>query len=211
MDKLIKAVPVIPSKVRSNLTKIIKRTGSLVQEDVPPEAAAIGTNAPGTILTLSTASGATLSKNRLRPLWAIKGEQVALPSAIAEPFKRWKKNPQTFLQSESLRVPSSCKEHYEYSLSVHATAATHKIICRFIACVYYDIISELSASDRYTTTGDGITFVAAVICESTTYDRKEVESNISKWASDGKKYRTLADKVGGTWCYFFFPDIGELM
>lgn len=206
------------------------------QEGVLQEAATAGTNTttPGTAAALSTALGtaslrkrpvmntASLGKrtlsnavsgedHRLRPLWEIKEEEVALPLEIAELFKRWKADPLSFLRSDSSRVPSSLKEHYDYTLSARTSTISTKILWRFITTAYYDIISALSQSDRYSITKDAVAFVVAAICRFNLYDRGAVESNIISWAKDGAKYRALATKVAGPCCYFFYPDISEWM
>jgi hypothetical protein len=206
------------------------KKGSLVQ-DVPQEAAAPGTNTttPGAATALSTASGAASLTNaaslgeralsnaalgedhRIRPLWEIKEEEVVLPSEIAEPFERWKADPSAFLRSDSSQVPSSLKEHYEYALSVRTSTVSNKILWRFITTVYYDVISALSQSDRYSIAKEAVVFVVAVICESPSYNREAVERDIISWAKDGAKYRALANKLGGLCCYFFYPNISEWM
>ena len=68
-----------------------------------------------------------------------------------------------------------------------------------------------SHSKNRAITKDAVAFVVAVIHESSSQEKKEVERDVMKWAKDGGRYRALADKLGGTWCYFFFPDISEWM
>lgn len=149
--------------------------------------------------------------HRIRPLWEIKEEEVALPSEIAEPFERWKVDPAAFLLSDSSQVPSSLKEHYDYALSVRTSTVSNKILWRFVTTAYYDVISALSQSDRYPITKEAAAFVVAVICDSLSYDREAVERDIISWAKDGAKYRGLANKLGGLCWYFFYPNIGEWM
>lgn len=74
---------------------------------------------------------------------------------------------------------------------------------------YYDIISVRSQSERYSITKEMVAFVVAVVCESSSYKRKAVEKDVINWAKYGKKNRGLANKLGGTVCYFFYPDISD--
>ena len=211
--------------------------GASAHENVLQEAAAAGTNpnASGAAIALSTtvlpttsdialptnsassderalSSAASTDDIRIRPLWEIKKEDVALPSEIVDLFETWKADPTVFLRSASSPVPSSLAEHYQYALSVRASVAVNKILWRFITTIYYDIISERSLSERYSITKEAVAFVVAVICDSSPpHNREAVEKNIISWAKDGGKYRALADKMGGTCCYFFYPDISEWM
>ena len=206
--------------------------GTSAQEDVPQETAAAGTNTTtsGAATAISIASdvasrtssaslgqralsnAALVEDHRTRPLWEIKEEEVALPPEIAEPFERWKADPSAFLRSDSSQVPLSIKEHYDYALSVRTSTISNKILWRFIMTVYYDVISALSQSDRYSITKEAVAFVVAVICESPSCDQDAVEKDIISWAKDGAKYRALANRMGGLCCcYFFYPDISEWM
>lgn len=202
--------------------------GTSAQEDDPQEAAGAGTNTT-TATALSTASGvasptnsaslgerallnaALVEDHRIRPLWEIKEEEVALPLEITELFERWKADPSAFLRSDSSQVPTSLTEHYDYALSVRISTISNKILWRFITTAYYDVISALSQSDRYSITKEAVAFVVAVICESPSYDREAVEKDIISWAKDGAKNRALANKMGGLCCYFFYPNISEWM
>lgn len=134
--------------------------GTSAQEDDPQEAAGAGTNTT-TATALSTASGvasptnsaslgerallnaALVEDHRIRPLWEIKEEEVALPLEITELFERWKADPSAFLRSDSSQVPTSLTEHYDYALSVRISTISNKILWRFITTAYYDVISAL--------------------------------------------------------------------
>jgi hypothetical protein len=173
----------------------------------------------GEATALSTASasgGGALSDaaldedHRLRPLWDIKDEQVALPPEIAEPFERWKADPSAFLRGNSSQVPLSLTEHYDYARSARTSTIANKILWRFITAAYYDVIFALSPSDRYFNKG-AVAFAVAVICKSPSYDRDVVEKHIISWVKEGAKRRAFANEVGGTWSFFFYPDLSELM
>jgi hypothetical protein len=199
--------------------------GTPAQDDDPQEAAAAGTNdaTSGAATALSTTSKvaspivsallgerassiATLGENnRTQPLWEVKDEEVALPSEIADSFERWKADPSIFLRGDSSQAPSSLPEHYNYALSVRTSAVSNKILWRFITTAYYDVISARSQSDRYSITKEAVAFAVAVICKSSSYEREVVEANLINWAKDGAKNRALADKLGGTGCYFYYP------
>jgi hypothetical protein len=198
--------------------------GTSAQDDDPQEAAAAGANdaTSGAATALSTTSNvaspivsallgerassiATLGeKNRTQPLWEVKDEEVALPSEIADSFERWKADPSIFLRSDSSQAPRSLTEHYNYALSVRTSAVSNKILWRFITTAYYDVISARSQSDRYSITKEAVAFAVAVICKSS-YKREVVEANLINWAKDGAKNRALANKLGGTGCYFYYP------
>ena len=94
---------------------------------------------------------------------------------------------------------------------MRTSTVSNKILWRFITTAYYDVISALSQSDRYSITKEAVEFVVAVICESPLYDQEAVERDIISWAKVGAKYRGLANKVGGLCCYFFYPNISEWM
>lgn len=53
--------------------------------------------------------------SRLRPLWALKEEDVALPLEIAGSFEKWKADPSAFLLGDCSQIPSSPREHYDYA------------------------------------------------------------------------------------------------
>ncbi|PVI06448.1 hypothetical protein DM02DRAFT_609645 [Periconia macrospinosa] len=145
---------------------------------------------------------------RLRPLWEIQPEDVAIPSEIEKDFEGWKLDHLAFLQRESsseLRIPSSPGEHYQYTRSVQASLASNRILWRFLTTVYYDIVSEHSQSSRNSRTKAGVEFVAAVICNSVPHDKEIVKETVSSWVKEGGKFRGLADAMGGLGCYFFLP------
>lgn len=149
---------------------------------------------------------ATSSENdRTQHLWEVKEHDVALPSEIADSFERWKANPSAFLRSDSSEAPSSLTEHYNYALSVRTSAVCNRILWRFITTAYYDVISARSHSDRYPITKEAVAFAVAVICTSSSYEREVVEANLITWARDGAKNRALADKLGSTGCFFYYP------
>lgn len=162
----------------------------------------------------ATAGGDAASSDkdsRLRPLWELEEKDVALPSAIAESFEKWKADPTAFVCGDCSHLPSSPTEHYNYARRAQTSLTSSKILWRFVTTTYYDIISVRSQSERYTITKEVVAFVVAVICESSTYERETVEKNVIKWAKHGKKNRALANKLGGTACYFFYPDISDWM
>lgn len=129
-----------------------------------------------------------------------------MPREIAEHFELWKADPSAFLRSDSSQVPSSLQAHYNYTLSLGTSIASHRILWRFVTTTYFDILSALSPSDRYSVSKEGIAFVVAVICTSDLHNREVVEENIIKWVQEGKKYRALANCLGGNLCcYFFLP------
>lgn len=215
----------LDDNVKKNLSTLLtKKTAKRRAKRRP----ASGTNTT-TTTALSTASGvasptnsaslgerallnaALVEGHRIRPLWEIKEEEVALPSEITELFERWKADPSAFLRSDSSQVPTSLTEHYDYALSVRTSTISNRILWRFITTAYYDVISALSQSDRYSIIKEAVAFVVAVICESPSYDREAVEKNIISWAKDGAKNRALANKMGGLCCYFFYPNISEWM
>lgn len=192
--------------------------GNVPQEVALEEAAAAGTNttASGAATTSSTASGERASSNaalvedlRTRPLWEIKEEDVALPLEIVESFEIWKADPLALLRSDSSQVPTTLVEQYDYALSVRASAASSKILWRFITTAYYDTISARSPSDRYSITKEAVAFVVDVICKSPSYDREAVEKQIISWAKEGGNNRALADRLGGLGCFFFYPNLSE--
>jgi len=143
--------------------------------------------------------------DRTQHLWEVKEHEVALPSEIADSFERWKADPSVFLRSDSSEAPTSLTEHYNYALSVRTSAVSNTILWRFITTAYYDVISARSHSDRYPITKEAVAFAVAVICESSSYERELVEANLIDWARVGAKNRALADKLGGTGCYFYYP------
>jgi hypothetical protein len=143
--------------------------------------------------------------DRTQPLWAVKEDEVALPSEIVDSFESWKADPSVFLRSDSAQAPTSLMEHYNYALSVRTSAVSNRILWRFITTAYYDVISTRSPSDRYSVTKESVAFAVAVICKSSSYKREVVEANLINWGKDGAKNRALADKLGGTGCYFYYP------
>ena len=158
-----------------------------------------------------TAGGDAASSSedpKLRPLWDLQAEDVALPPEIAGSFEKWKADPSTFLRGNRSQVPSSPREHYDYTRCAQAALASNKILWRFVTTTYYDIISARSRSERYTITKEAVAFVVAVICESSS-ERETVEQNVISWAKVGKRNRTFANEIGGTACYFFYPDISD--
>jgi hypothetical protein len=201
------------------------------QEDDSEEAAAAGTNnatsgvttalsttLSDTATALSTASEVAsptesallgeraLSENdRTQPLWAVKEDEVAIPAEIADSFERWKADPSVFLRSDIYQAPTSVTEYYDYALSVRTSTATNKILWRFITTVFYDIISARSRSDVRSITKEGVEFAVAAICESGLYKREVVEADLISWTKDRAKNRALADKLGSTGCYFYYP------
>ncbi|KAI0526164.1 hypothetical protein F5B22DRAFT_146038 [Xylaria bambusicola] len=145
---------------------------------------------------------------KLRPLWEIRPEDVAIPSEIANAFKEWKLDHLAFLRrkfSLGLQVPSSPDEHYCYTLNVQASLASDRILRRFLTTVYYDLISKHSQSDRNSITKVGVEFVAAVICRAGSYNNETVQKYVSSWAKEGGKFHGLADAMDGLGCYFFLP------
>lgn len=74
---------------------------------------------------------------------------------------------------------------------------------------YYDIVSSRSQSGRYFVTKEVVAFVVAVICGSSSYERETVKKDVINWAKYGKRNRPLVNKIGGTACYFFYPDISD--
>lgn len=199
--------------------------GTLAQDDDPQEATAAGTDdaASGATTALSTTSdlasptvsallgeraspvAASDENDRIQHLWKAKEHEVALPSEIADSFERWKADPSVFLRSDSSEAPTSLTEHYKYALSVRTSAVSNKILWRFITTAYYDVISARSHSDRFYITKEAVAFAVAVICKSSSYEREVVEANLINWARDGAKNRALANKLGGTGCYFYYP------
>jgi hypothetical protein len=149
--------------------------------------------------------------SRLRPLWNLKEDDVALSSEIAESLEKWKADPSSFLRGDCSQIPSSLVEHYDYARRVQTSLASNKILWRFVTTTYYDIISVRSQSERYSITKEMVAFVVAVVCESSSYEREAVEKDVINWAKYGKRNRGLANKLGGTACYFFYPDISDWM
>lgn len=151
--------------------------------------------------------------SRLRPLWKLKENDVALPSEIVEPFERWKADPFAFVRGDCSHIPSSPVEHYDYARHAQTSLTSNKILWRFVTTIYYDIVSVWSQSERYAITKEVVAFVVAfvvaVICESSSYKRGTVEEDVINWAKCGKKNRALANKLGGTACYFFYPDVSD--
>ena len=143
--------------------------------------------------------------DRTQPLWEVKEHEIALASEIADSFERWKADPSVFLRSSSPQALESLTEHYNYALSVRTSAVSNKILWRFITTAYYDVISARSPSDRYSITKEAVAFAVAVICSSSSFEREVVEANLINWARDGAKHRALADKLGSTGCYFYYP------
>ncbi|KAF1999270.1 hypothetical protein P154DRAFT_621125 [Amniculicola lignicola CBS 123094] len=153
-------------------------------------------------------NGSNSEAVRLRPLWEIQPEDVAIPSEIADAFAKWKSDHSAFLQREFssiYRVPSSPGEHYNYTRNVQASLASDRILRRFLTTVYYDLVREHSQSDRNPITKVGVEFVAAVICNTGSYNNETVKKDVSSWAKEGGKFRDLADAMGGLGCYFFLP------
>ncbi|KAE9965479.1 hypothetical protein EG327_000466 [Venturia inaequalis] len=209
--------------------------GISAQDNAPQQAAAAGTNDAGSGATIasSTTSGVTFAlsttsnvtlptvpallgeralsfavlgeNGRTQSLWEVKEYEVALPPEIADSFDRWKADPSAFLRNDSLKAPTSLTEHYTYALSVRTSATTNKILWRFVTTAYYDVISARSQSDRYSITKEAVAFAVAVVCNSSSYKREVVEANLISWARDGGKNRALANKLGGTGCYFYYP------
>ena len=160
----------------------------------------------------ATAGGNAASSgedSRLRPLWNLKEDDVALPSEIAKSFEKWKADPSAFVRRDCSHIPSSPVEHYDYARRSQTSLTSSKILWRFVTTIYYDIVSMRSQSDRYTITKEVVAFVVAVICKSSSYKRETVEEDVINWAKCGKKNRALANKLGGTACYFFYPDISD--
>lgn len=126
---------------------------------------------------------------------------------IKDAFEKWKLDHLVFLhrESSSLGASSSPSEHYDYTRNVQASIASDRILRRFLTTVYYDIVSKHSQSDRTSITKDGVEFVAAVICNTGSYDVKTVQEDVASWAKDGAKYRGLANSMGGLGCYFLLP------
>jgi hypothetical protein len=156
------------------------------------------------------ATDATSShKDRLQALWDIKETDVGLSPEIARSFEIWKADPSVFLCSTG-RVPlSSTKAHYEYSKSMRASG--HKVLWRFVATTYYDIISACSQSDRYSITKTAAKSLVGSICEASSYKQEDVEKDVTDWAKEGGMYRPLADLIGGLWSYFYYPGLSEWM
>ncbi|KAI1576225.1 hypothetical protein PtrEW13061_010701 [Pyrenophora tritici-repentis] len=203
--------------------KVVQSTiaRKLTQKNLPKVAAA-GTSATtlGAVTALSMMSGTASPKalsdatpgedKRIGRVWKIKKEEVSLPPEIAGSFEMWKADPSAFLRNGSLQIPSSPREYYDYTLSLRDSIAINRVRWRFITTAYHDVISDLSRSSRYTITKEAVDFVVAVVCPSSFLDRQtEAKNNIVIWAKEGAKYRALADAIGGTWCYFFLPSIGE--
>ena len=113
--------------------------------------------------------------SRLRSLWNLKEEDVALSSDIAESLEKWKADPSSFLRGDSSHIPSSPIEHYDYARRTQTSLASNKILWRFVTTTYYDIISVRSQSERYSITKEMVAFVVAVVCESSSYEREAVE------------------------------------
>lgn len=92
--------------------------------------------------------------------------------------------------------PLSPIEHYDYARRVQTSLASNKILWRFVTTTYYDILSVRSQSERYSITKEMVTFVVAVVCESSSYKREAVEKDVINWAKHGKRNRGLANKLG---------------
>ncbi|KAF2020325.1 hypothetical protein BU24DRAFT_387615 [Aaosphaeria arxii CBS 175.79] len=148
---------------------------------------------------------ASRDNERTQSLWDVKEDEVSLPSEIADSFESWKADPSVFFRGDSSQAPMSLTEHYDYALSVRSSAISNKILWRFITTAYYDAISERSHSSRYSITKQAVAFAAAAICQSSSYTREVVEANLISWARDGARNRALADKLGSTGCYFYYP------
>ena len=116
--------------------------------------------------------------SRLRPLRKLNEDDVALPSEIAEFFKKWKADPSAFVRGDCFHIPSSPIEHYDYARRAQTSLASNKILWRFVTTTYYDIISVRSQSNRYSITKEVVAFVVAVICQSSSYERETVEKHV---------------------------------
>ena len=94
-------------------------------------------------------------------------------------------------------------EHYNYARRAQTSLASNKILWRFVTT------SVRSQLERYIMIKEAVAFVIAVICTSSSYKRETVEEDVINWAKYGKRNRTLANKLGSTACYFFYPDISD--
>jgi hypothetical protein len=205
-----------PSKaVQSAITR--ESTQKNVPKAVAPGTSITGSSAttalsmmPSTAPETAKSDATPGEDNQIGRVWRITKEEVSLSPEIAESFGMWKANPSTFLRKESLQTPSTAQEYYDYTLSLGDSIAADKIRWRFMATTYYDVISKRSLSSSNAITKEAVAFVVAVVCPSSSLgDQKKAEYNVSTWAKAGAKYRALADAIGGTWCYFLFPSIGE--
>lgn len=149
--------------------------------------------------------------DRCRTLWEITWNDVDLHPDIVDDFETWKEDPTIFLCSDRLKFPSTYQLYYDYTLSVCSAVVSNKILWRFLATTYYDAISAHHQAKKCSTSMPGVQFVVDVVCHSSSHDRGKVQENILRWMRQGKKYRAISDLVGGTWCYFFLPDIKENM
>jgi hypothetical protein len=136
-------------------------------------------------------------------LWA------ALPSEIVDSFETWKADPSAFLRSDSSQVPTTLMEQYDYALSVRASAASSKILWRFITTAYYKTFSTRSLLDRYSIIKEAIAFVVNIIYKSPSYNRQGVEEQIISWAKEGRNNQALPDRLGYLSYFFFFPNLSE--
>jgi hypothetical protein len=150
------------------------------------------------------------NSDRLQSLWALRKEDITLPLEIEELFAVWKSTPSAFLRGNEVQPPTSPNDHYRYARLVQSALAYNRILWRFVAITYFDIVH--STSDRYDITKDAIAYVVNIICGSSRHDREEVETDIVSWAQEGRSYRSLVNKLGGSGCFFFYPtSISEWM
>ena len=153
----------------------------------------------------------TRRRDKLWQLRQYSADEVKLPIDIVDLFNQWKAEPHTFLCTSALSIPSSLAEFYGHTCQVQSSLVSNEVVWRFVTTTYYDVMSALSISERYDITAEAVAFVAAFICDSSTKERDSVERNLSKWAKYGKRHRTLANSLGGTSCYFFYPSRTEYL
>ena len=135
---------------------------------------------------------------------------MKLSPEIENCFQEWKADPLAFLRSLKLQSCPLAADLYDRAQMPTHTAAD-KILWRFLTTTCFDIVQSVSSSTRYAASKDGLSFVVAAICESSARDSSAVSKGVMELVHYGRRYRTLADQMGDTGCFFFFPNISEWM
>lgn len=132
------------------------------------------------------------SPERLRPLWALKAEDVTLSQAF---WTKWKLDVLAFVWHGRESAPTSASEYVEYLREIFQAKKSHRHLWRLLATSFHDFVAQA----KLETCGHSIQDLTHQC------DGRCAADEMKKWTRQGRRYGRLADAVGGSACLLLLP------
>ncbi|KAF2211867.1 hypothetical protein CERZMDRAFT_97794 [Cercospora zeae-maydis SCOH1-5] len=144
---------------------------------------------------------------RYQSFFRVTAGDIVLPPVASDAFESWKADPAGFLYHQS--KPTSLYQFYRYARELSALQSCDQIRRRFVTTDYFDTAHALSRSARYSAKRDTIDLLVEITGVPPNGCEKDVRHDLTAWINEVKRNRKMANKLGSTGCFFFYPNISD--